>query len=242
MTNGICGGSSRIISRDLSRFPADSLKGGRPAEGLSTEEAEPSVSGTGTRLFRAVRSNGWTPSPLPRPTSVGQPRVTFRRPTHFRYRRIDCYTVVSIGSNDEQKDGPGSTCRQDEGGSNERTNERASGQRIRDEVPRMHVESTQEVEMAQNKQESIDLLLATHDFPCAFTFKVIGRTEDEFKETVLTVIQEQILESRTVPHSVRETTGGRHMAVTAEPIVESAEMVLVIYERLREIPGVVMLL
>ena len=43
-------------------------------------------------------------------------------------------------------------------------------------------------------------------------------------------------------HSVRETPGGRHRAMTIEPTIEEAEHVLEIYERLKEIDGVVMLL
>lgn len=96
--------------------------------------------------------------------------------------------------------------------------------------------------MAKNRQESIDLLLATHTFPGPFTFKVIGRTEGQFISTVLELIKEMVVATEPIPHSVRETSGGRHVAVTAEPHVESPEAVLAIYERLRELPGVVMLL
>jgi putative lipoic acid-binding regulatory protein len=96
--------------------------------------------------------------------------------------------------------------------------------------------------MTTNKQESIDLLLATHSFPGPFTFKVIGRTEGDFTATVIAVFQELIVECEEIPHRVRETSGGRHVAVTVEPTVDSPELVLVIYERLKEIPGVVMLL
>ena len=96
--------------------------------------------------------------------------------------------------------------------------------------------------MSKNKQESIDLLMATHSFPGSFTFKVIGRAENDFVAMVLDAIQLLVIGDAEIPHSTRETSGGRHIAITAEPHVESPEMVLEIYERLRELPGVVMLL
>ena len=94
---------------------------------------------------------------------------------------------------------------------------------------------------SNNKQESIDLLMATHTFPGSFTFKVIGRAESDFREVVLSTITRLAIDDE-VPHTIRETSGGRHIAITAEPTVESPEVVLEIYELLRELPGVVMLL
>lgn len=96
--------------------------------------------------------------------------------------------------------------------------------------------------MSNNKQESIDLLMATHSFPGPFTFKVIGLAENDFLAVVLGAIQLLASGDAEVPHSTRETSGGRHIAITAEPHVESPEMVLEIYAQLRELPGVVMLL
>lgn len=96
--------------------------------------------------------------------------------------------------------------------------------------------------MSKNKQESIDLLMATHSFPGSFTFKVIGRAENDFQSIVLDTIKRTTDGCSEIPHSSRETSGGRHIAITAEPTVESPEMVLEIYERLKELPGVVMLL
>ena len=84
--------------------------------------------------------------------------------------------------------------------------------------------------------------MATHSFPGSFTFKVIGRAENDFVAMVLDAIQLLVIGDAEIPHSTRETSGGRHIAITAEPHVESPEMVLEIYERLRELPGVVMLL
>ena len=96
------------------------------------------------------------------------------------------------------------------------------------------------------RQESIELLNATHDFPCSFTFKVIGSSSDGFVHRVLsTVIRivgdgNQGLESP--PHEVKQTPQGRHMSITVEPHVNTAEQVLLVYEELRSLDGVVMLL
>lgn len=42
--------------------------------------------------------------------------------------------------------------------------------------------------------------------------------------------------------TTRETAGGRHVAVTVEPVFDSADQVLDLYEVLKQIPDVVMLL
>ena len=84
--------------------------------------------------------------------------------------------------------------------------------------------------------------MATHAFPGQFTFKVIGHAKDGFDRMVLDAIQAIVDSDKPTPHSIRESSGGGHVSITAEPNVENPEMVLDIYDRLRELPGVVMLL
>ena len=43
------------------------------------------------------------------------------------------------------------------------------------------------------------------------------------------------------PFRVREATGGRHIAVTVQPTVETPQQVLAIYRRLRGLVGLVLL-
>jgi uncharacterized protein len=43
------------------------------------------------------------------------------------------------------------------------------------------------------------------------------------------------------PYRVRESAGGRHTAVTLEPVVQTARQVLAVYRRLGKIAGLVML-
>ncbi|MEK6258574.1 MAG: DUF493 domain-containing protein [Planctomycetota bacterium] len=87
-----------------------------------------------------------------------------------------------------------------------------------------------------------ELLDATHQFPGKFLFKAIGRSEDEFAARVVAVVRETLSHDFDPPHDLRHTTGGRHVAVTVEPWIESSEQVLVIFARIRELPGLVMLM
>ena len=91
------------------------------------------------------------------------------------------------------------------------------------------------------REESIELLKATHNFPCSFTFKVIGKSTDQFRASVLEVIVRYTKEEQP-PHTIRETPGGRHVSITAEPFIAEAVHVLEIYEQLQALDDVVMLL
>ncbi len=86
------------------------------------------------------------------------------------------------------------------------------------------------------------LLESTHEFPGTYMFKVIGRIEGEFALRVVTAVRDALARPDDPPHSVRVAAGGRHVAVTVEPRVDSAEEVIAIYQRLRTIAGLVMFL
>jgi putative lipoic acid-binding regulatory protein len=89
---------------------------------------------------------------------------------------------------------------------------------------------------------SIQLLEATHSFPCNIMVKVIGRSEDGFLGRVVAALRLcQQLEEDPCFRS-RETPNGLHVAVTFEPYVETAEDVLVIYDHIRTVRGVVMVM
>ena len=60
-----------------------------------------------------------------------------------------------------------------------------------------------------------------------------------FEGRVIDVICEA-LHVEGVPSSVRETPNKKHIAVTAEPTLKSAEQVLLLYERIKSVEGVVM--
>ena len=87
------------------------------------------------------------------------------------------------------------------------------------------------------REQSLELLNATHDFPCAFTIKVIGNAEDDFVTRVVIALREF---DPDVTFQTRSTPKGKHVAVTLEPKLESAAQVLLVYEQVKTIAGVVM--
>lgn len=89
---------------------------------------------------------------------------------------------------------------------------------------------------------ALELLRATHEFPCRFLFKAIGRTEVNFAELVVAVVRQELEHEFDSPFSLKHTAGGRHVSVTIEPWVESAEQVLAVYASIRTVPGLVMLM
>ena len=91
-----------------------------------------------------------------------------------------------------------------------------------------------------DRERSLELLNATHEFPCAFTIKVIGTLTDDFVHRILSAVRDDEDVDDDFPYSTRSTPGGRHVAVTMEPTLRSAEQVLAIYQRVRVVQGVVM--
>lgn len=96
--------------------------------------------------------------------------------------------------------------------------------------------------MSANREESLALLNETHDFPTFMMFKIIGKNVDGFSGRVVACVRET-LQLESDPHfRSRTTSGERHISITVEPEVPTAEMVLEIYDQLRQVDGVVMLL
>ena len=89
---------------------------------------------------------------------------------------------------------------------------------------------------------TIELLESTHSFPGGYMFKVIGRAEGNFIGRAVAAVRMHLSESVEPPFSSRKTSNGAHVSVTIEPSVSSAEDVLAIYQTLRDLDGLVMLL
>ena len=87
-----------------------------------------------------------------------------------------------------------------------------------------------------------ELLELVHKFPGEFVFKAVGRAEGNFVEIVVATVRTALKLDFDPPFETRETPAGRHIAVTVMPWVESSDEVLLIFEKIREIPGLVMLL
>jgi uncharacterized protein len=88
---------------------------------------------------------------------------------------------------------------------------------------------------------SVELLEKTHAFPCPYLFKIIGKADDSFVARVVALVREELLLEADPPYRVREAVGGRHISVTLEPIVQSAQQVLTIYRRLSILDGLVVM-
>jgi putative lipoic acid-binding regulatory protein len=94
----------------------------------------------------------------------------------------------------------------------------------------------------ERHEQAIRLLEATHAFPCPFMIKVIGRSEGGFLGRIVAAFRAAQDLDTDPPFRTRQTPDGRHIAVTFEPHVESAEEVLGIYESIRSVQGIVMIL
>ena len=89
---------------------------------------------------------------------------------------------------------------------------------------------------------SIELLENTHHFPGPYIFKVIGKAEDSFVSRVVAAVREELEQTLDPPYTFRQAIGGRHVAITLEPTVETAWQVLAVYQRMRSLAGLVMML
>ncbi len=88
---------------------------------------------------------------------------------------------------------------------------------------------------------SIELLENTHTFPGPYMFKVIGRVENGFAARVVAAVREELAAEFDPPFRTRETAGGRHVSITLEPTVATAQQVLAVYRRVRKLAGLVVL-
>jgi hypothetical protein len=89
---------------------------------------------------------------------------------------------------------------------------------------------------------SIDLLESIHAFPGVYQIKAIGASEVGFVDRVLAAAAEELATPGEIDYSVRETRGGRHVAVTLDLTVQTAEQVRAIYARIREVEGLTLIL
>ncbi len=89
---------------------------------------------------------------------------------------------------------------------------------------------------------SVELLEATHHFPCAYAFKVIGLATDCFIGRVLASVKSELPAGTEPAFSTRTTAGGKHVSVSVEPVCDSAEHVIAIYHRIHALAGIVMVM
>jgi uncharacterized protein len=88
----------------------------------------------------------------------------------------------------------------------------------------------------------IELLERTHRFPCPYMFKAIGKVENGFAARLVAAVRDELAAEVDPPFRVREAVGGRHVAVSIEPVVQTAQQVLAVYQRISKIAGLVFVL
>lgn len=93
-----------------------------------------------------------------------------------------------------------------------------------------------------SEHDPIELLESNHPFPGTFQIKAIGQAANDFEGRILAAVHEQLPAASDLDHTVRATPGGRHVALTLDVTVQSAEQVLALYARLREVDGLKLLL
>jgi putative lipoic acid-binding regulatory protein len=89
---------------------------------------------------------------------------------------------------------------------------------------------------------AIDLLNAGHAFPGPYLFKVIGKAENGFVARTVAAVRDALEATTDPPYTVRESVGGRHVAVSLNAEVRTAGQVLDVYRRVRALSGLVMCL
>jgi putative lipoic acid-binding regulatory protein len=88
---------------------------------------------------------------------------------------------------------------------------------------------------------SQDLLESNHPFPGVYQIKAIGEAEDDFVARVVEAAVMELTTPSELDHTVRTTPGGRHVSLTLEMNVQSADQVRAIYARIREVKGLTLL-
>ena len=88
---------------------------------------------------------------------------------------------------------------------------------------------------------SKELIESTHSFPCHYVFKVIGLGATPFEEEVRKAFTAE-LSLPQARESKRLSGDGKHVAITLEIPVGSADKVIEIYQKLVKLPHLTLLL
>lgn len=88
----------------------------------------------------------------------------------------------------------------------------------------------------------VELLESVHTFPGTYQIRAIGSVSDDFTSRVVGAAAGELAGPGEVDYSERFTPDGRHVSVTLDLTVQSAEQVLAIYRQLQAIEGLRFLL
>jgi uncharacterized protein len=96
-------------------------------------------------------------------------------------------------------------------------------------------------ERAMDHRPSVELLESTHFFPGVYQIKAIGRAQEDFESRVVAAVCSHLAAHSDLDYSVRTTPNGRHVALTLDITVQTAEQVRAIYAEIREVEGLTLL-
>lgn len=86
-----------------------------------------------------------------------------------------------------------------------------------------------------DKEISRETLEETHDFPCEYTFKVIGEKGEGFADAAKTAAIDTLGESALAESSTRDSSGGAYVSVTLRLEVQSAKQIEKAYESFKNL-------
>jgi uncharacterized protein len=93
------------------------------------------------------------------------------------------------------------------------------------------------LERVMDHRPSVERLESSHSFPGDYKIKAIGSADDAFESRVIEAVCAHLAARSDLDYSTRSTPGGRHIAVTLDMNVQSAEQVRAIYAELQEVKG-----
>lgn len=85
-----------------------------------------------------------------------------------------------------------------------------------------------------------ELLMATHDFPCAYVIKAFGPAHDEFREAIGVAVRSAV--GARVEFRERLSSRGNSICITLELQAVEVDEVIATYERLGDVPNLRMIL
>jgi putative lipoic acid-binding regulatory protein len=100
-----------------------------------------------------------------------------------------------------------------------------------------------EADSPEARRRAIDLLEANHEFPGAFSFSVITRSDEAVEAAVLAAVAAEIGQPvGEGAHERHPSKQGKYVSHRLNVPCASAEAVLALYARLRAVDGVITIL
>ncbi|CAN5665093.1 hypothetical protein BH23PLA1_BH23PLA1_12460 [soil metagenome] len=96
--------------------------------------------------------------------------------------------------------------------------------------------------MNHDSRPSADLLESVHPFPGTYQIRAIGAASNDFAGRVVAAVEAEVATPSELDHSTRFTPNRRHVSVTIDVTVQSANQVRAIYARIQTVEGLTLLL